>query len=73
MLRAGAPRVGEDEDGVEAGSVPAAARLPFSVVLALERHGVAELHTGTAAAAIEPGGRRGGAAGAGAGVGARAC
>ena len=73
------PRVGEDEDaprdgallsGAEAGDVPAAARLPPGAVLTLERHGVAELRVGTAAAAAEPDGRRGGAGGAGAEVGA---
>ena len=79
VLWTGVPRVGEDEDaprfgallgGAEAGDVPAAARLPPGAVLALERHGVTELRVGTAAAAVEPGGRRGGAGGAGAGVGA---
>ena len=45
-------------------------QLPPGAVLALERHGVAELRVGTAAAAAEPGGRRGCAGGAGAGVGA---
>ena len=57
VLRAGVTRVGEDEDaprdrallgGSEAGDVPAAA-LPPGAVLALERHGVAELRVGTAA------------------------
>ena len=83
MLRARVPRVGEDEDaprdgallggvgGAEAGDVPAAARLPPGAVLALERHGVAELRVGTAAAAVDPGGRHGGAGGGGPGVGAR--
>ena len=60
MLRARVPPVGEDEEapcdgallgGAEAGDVPAAARLPPGAVLALERHGVAELRVGTAAAA----------------------
>ena len=70
MQRAGVPRVRKDEDAPctrallsssEAGCVPAAARLPPGAVLALalERHGVAELRVGTAAAAAEPGGRRG--------------
>ena len=80
VLRARVPRVGEDEDasrdgallgGAEAGDVPAAARLPPSAVLALERHGVDELRVGTAAAAADPGGRRRGAGGGSAGVGAR--
>ena len=61
VLRARVPRVGEDEeapcdgarvlDGSEAGGVPAAARQPPGAVLALERHGVAELRVGAAAAA----------------------
>jgi len=50
VLRAGVPRVGEDEDAprdgallgrAEAGDVPAAARLPPGAVLELERHGIA--------------------------------
>ena len=56
--------------GSEAGDVPAAARLTPGVVLALERHGIAKLRVVTAAAAIEPGGRVGGAGGGSAGVGA---
>ena len=71
MLRAGIPRVKVEEaprdgtllGGSVAGGVPAAARLPRDTVLALERHGVAELRVGMAAAATEPGGRRGGAGG----------
>ena len=64
-----APRSGTLHSGAKAGDVPAEASLPPSAVLALERHGVAELRVGTAAAAAEPSRRRGGAGGASAGVG----
>ena len=47
--------------------MPAAGCLPPVAVLALERHGVAELHVSAAAAAAELGGGRGGASGGGAG------
>ena len=79
VLRAGVPRVGEDEDAprdgallgcAEAGDVSAAARLPPGAVLALGHHGVTKLLVGTAAAAAEPGGRRRGAGSGCAGVGA---
>ena len=64
MLRAGVPRVGEDEnaprDGAllgraEASDVPAAARLPPGAVLAQKRHGVTKLRAGMAAAVAESG------------------
>ena len=82
VLRAGVLRVREDKDaprdrlllgGTEAGDAPAAACLPPGAGLALDHHwhGVTELRVGMAAAAAEPGGRRGGAGGAGAGVRAK--
>ena len=63
MLRAGIPRVRDDDEPregallgcAEADNVPSAARLPPGAVLALERRGVAELRVAAAASASASG------------------
>jgi len=63
VLRAGIPRVGDEDEPregallgcAEADNVPSAARLPPGAVLALERRGVAELRVAAAASASASG------------------